>query len=77
MADISIEDIKELVALQVGVRVVAERDRLMEDLGAESADVANIVAAVEEKYHIVVKESEIARIFTPVDLFELVRKRVV
>ena len=77
MTDISIEDIKELVALQLGVRAVAEQDRLMEDLGAESADVANIVAAVEEKYHIVVKESEIARIFTPTDLFELVRKRVV
>jgi len=77
MTRISMEDIKKLVALQLGVRIVAEQDRLMEDLGAESADVANIVAAVEEKYHIVVKESEIAKIFTPTDLFELVRKRVV
>ena len=77
MTSISMEDIKKLVALQLGVRVVAEQDRLMEDLGAESADVANIVAAVEEKYHIVVKESEIAKLFTPADLFELVRKRVV
>jgi len=77
MTDISMEEIKKLVALQLGVLVVAEHDRLMEDLGAESADVANIVAAVEEKYHIVVKESEIAKIFTPTDLFELVRKRVV
>ncbi len=77
MTDISIEEIKKLVALQLGVRVVAEQDRLVEDLGAESADVANIVAAVEEKYHIVVKESEIAKILTPVDLFELVSKRVV
>ena len=49
----------------------------MEDLGAESADVANIVAAVEEKYHILVKESEIARIFTPADLLQLVEKKVV
>ena len=77
MTDISIEDINEIVALQLGVRVVAAQDRLMEDLGAESADVANIVAAVEEKYHIVVKESELARIFTPADLLELVKKKVV
>ena len=76
MTDISMEDIKKLVALQLGIRLVTEDARLVEDLGAESADVANIVAAVEEKYHIVVKESEIAKIFTPVDLFELVRKRV-
>lgn len=77
MTDISIEEITELIALQLGVRTVATQDRLMEDLGAESADVANIVAAVEEKYHIVVKESEIARIFTPADLFELVGRKVV
>jgi acyl carrier protein len=77
MTDISMEDIKKLVALQLGIRLVTEDARLVEDLGAESADVANIVAAVEEKYHIVVKESEIAKIFTPTDLFELVRKRIV
>ena len=77
MTDISIEEINELVALQLGVHVVAAQDRLMEDLGAESADVANIIAAVEEKYHIVVKESEIASIFTPADLLELVEKKVV
>ena len=75
MSDISIEEINELVASQLGVRVVTAQDRLMEDLGAESADVANIVAAVEEKYHIVVKESEIARIFTSADLLQLVSHR--
>jgi len=31
---------------------------------------------VEEKYGIDVKESEIARIFSPRDLFELVQKRL-
>ncbi|HVF25952.1 MAG TPA: acyl carrier protein [Anaerolineales bacterium] len=77
MTDISIKEINEIVALQLGLRAVAAQDRLMEDLGAESADVANIVAAVEKKYHIVVKESEIARIFTPADLLELVEKKVV
>ena len=75
MTDISIEEINELVALQLGLEAVEAQDRLMEDLEAESADVANIVAAVEEKYHIVVKESEIARIFTPADLLALVEKK--
>jgi acyl carrier protein len=77
MTDISMEDIQRLVALQLGIRTVAEDARLVEDLGAESADVANIVAALEEKYHIVVKESEIAKIFTSTDLFDLVRRHVV
>jgi acyl carrier protein len=77
MTDISMEDIQRLVALQLGIRLVPEDAHLVEDLGAESADVANIVAAVEEKYHIVVKESEIAKIFTSTDLFELVRRHMV
>lgn len=76
MTNVSMEDIKSLVGLQLGARVVGDHDQLVEDLGAESADVANLVAAVEEKYHIIVKESEIAKIFTPADLFELVSKKV-
>ncbi|HXQ35458.1 MAG TPA: phosphopantetheine-binding protein [Anaerolineales bacterium] len=76
MTNVSIEDINNLVGLQLGVRLVAEDSRLVEDLGAESADVANLVAAVEEKYHVIVKESEIAKIFTPADLFDLVQRKL-
>lgn len=76
MTAVSIEEIKRMVGLQLGKRSVNETDRLMEDLGAESSDVANLVAAVEEKYAITIKESEIARIYTPLDLFELVKRRV-
>jgi len=76
MADVSMEDIKKLVGLQLGIRHVDQQARLVEDLGAESADVANLVAAAEEKYHIVVKESEIAKIFTVADVFELVNRHL-
>ena len=69
-------EIIKLVELQLGKRKVEDTDRLVEDLGAESADVANLVAAAEEKYRINIKESEIARIFTPADLFELIQKRL-
>ena len=75
MSSITQEEIRRLVELQLGKRNVHVGDRLVEDLGAESADVANLVAAAEEKYSITIKESEIARIFTPIDLFELILKR--
>jgi acyl carrier protein len=75
MPSVSMDDIKRLVELQLGKRNVNEADRLVEDLGAESADVANIVAAVEARYGIAIKESEIARLFTPQDLFELVKRK--
>lgn len=76
MTNVLLDDIKKLVSLQLGKREVGGQDRFLEDLGAESADVANIVAAVEGKYQITVKESEIAKIRTPADLFELVRKKI-
>jgi acyl carrier protein len=75
MSEITLEEIKRLVGLQLGARNVSEQDRFLEDLSAESADVANLIASVEEKYKITIKESEIAKIFTPKDLFELVKER--
>jgi len=73
---VNLEDINKLVSLQLGKRNVEPHSRLVEDLGAESADVANIVARVEEKYGVSIKEAEIARIFTPNDLFDLIQKRM-
>ena len=76
MPAITNDEILKLVELQLGKRGVHDSDRLVEDLGAESADVANLVAAAEEKYGIIIKESEIARIFTPQDLFKIIQKRL-
>jgi acyl carrier protein len=75
MSTVSLDEIKKLVGMQLGRRNVREGDRFVEDLGAESADVANIVAIVEEKYGITIREAEIASIFTPADLLALVQKR--
>jgi acyl carrier protein len=76
MPTASIDDIKNLVGMQLGKRNVNDKDRFVEDLGAESADVANIVATVEERYGVTIKESEIARLFTAEDLFALIQKRM-
>lgn len=66
------DEINKLVSLQLGVREVTQESLLVEELSAESADVVNIIAVLEEKYQIVVKETEIAKIRTPADLFALV-----
>lgn len=76
MVDVKIDEINKLVGLHLGKRNVTARDRLMEDLNAESADVAIIIAVIEEKYGIVIKESEIATIYTSQDLFELVTRKM-
>lgn len=71
----SIDEILKMVSLQLGRRNIRTTDRFLEDLGAESADIANIVALTEERYKIVFKESEIARIATPADLFDFIQQK--
>jgi acyl carrier protein len=69
---IAIDEILQLVGLQLGKRGVKADDRIVEDLGAESADIANIVASLEEKYAIIITEPEIAGIRTVRDLYAIV-----
>ena len=76
MTDVLMEEINKLVSLQLGVRDVKDDVLLVEELGAESADVINIIAVLEEKYQIVVKESEIAKIQRPIDLLTLVKGKL-
>jgi acyl carrier protein len=64
----TIEDIKNLVSLTLGIRNVQPEHRIIEDLGAESADVANILAAVEDKFQIQIREEDIPDIRTVADL---------
>ena len=73
---ITVEELQKLVARQLGLRQVGPNDLLLEELGAESADIANLVAAVEDQYPIQIKESEIAEIRTPADLFKMIQSRL-
>ena len=72
----TLSDIQRIVSLQLGIKDIGPTDHFLEVLGAESADVMNIIVAVEEKYGITIKESEIAAIHTTQALFDLVQSRV-
>jgi len=71
MKSVPIQDVCALVARQLGVREVAADDDLMSDLGAESADVANLIAAVEDRYDVRVDEDALADLRTVADLHRL------
>ena len=71
---ITIEDIRSLVGLQFGVRDVSANARFIEDLGAESVDLVNLIAAAEDRYHISFDEEKIARVRTVQELCDLIRK---
>lgn len=72
--NVTIVEVQRLVRLQLGAKSVNPSDRLAEDLGAESADVANIVAAAEERFGAEIGEAEIARIVTVGDLFDIIAR---
>ena len=69
------DDVRRIVALQLGKKSVAAEDRIVEDLGAESIDVVNIIARVEEAYEITIEEDELPDIRTVAELVECVLAR--
>lgn len=73
---LSIDEIKNLVRIQLGVKQVKAEDRIIEDLGAESADIVNIIAALEDKYQIRIDEEEIGDIRTVADLVDLTQNKL-
>lgn len=71
---VTLADLKTLVSLQLGKPNIDETAHFVEELGAESADILNIVLAVEDKYHISIAESETSDIRSTLDLYDLVKR---
>ena len=70
------EEIQALVGRQLGLRDVRLEDYLVEDLDAVSADIVNIVAALEDLFEIVIEEEALAEIRKVEDLCRMVSDRV-
>lgn len=66
------DDVRMIVRLQLGIRKVTEHQRLIEDLGAESVDVVNIISAVESTFGISFQEFDIPNIRTVADICDYV-----
>ena len=69
----TLADIRRLVAAELRLREVSENALIIEELGAESIDVMNIVAAIEERYGVTIGESELSDLRTPTALFERIQ----
>jgi len=74
--EVRLDDVVGIVAVQLGRREVSPDDLIIEDLGAESLDVVNIVAAVEDRYRIRIEEQELPDIRTVRDLHGCARAKV-
>ena len=73
-----IDDIKEVVVEQLSVNPdeVKEESKFVEDLGADSLDVVELVMALEEKFDIKIPDDEAEKIQTVQDVLSYVENKV-
>jgi len=72
-----IDDIKEVVVEQLSVSAdeVKEDAKFVEDLGADSLDVVELVMALEEKFDIEIPDDEAEKIQTVADVVAYVESK--
>ncbi|KAA3664311.1 MAG: hypothetical protein DWQ04_06360 [Chloroflexi bacterium] len=74
---VTLNDICKLVGLQLGLRQVNGTDHILQNLGADSVDMVNIVATAEEKYQIEIDEAELTLLQTVSDLYQLIQRQII
>jgi acyl carrier protein len=72
---VTMDDTLSLVRLQLGKRRARPEDRFVEELGAESMDLVNIMAAAESRFNISLEDEDVSKILRVKDLYSLLRKR--
>ena len=72
-----LEDIKEVVVEQLSVSAdeVKEDAKFVEDLGADSLDVVELVMALEEKFDIEIPDDEAEKIATLKDVVDYIESK--
>ena len=72
-----IDDIKEVVVEQLSVSAdeVKEDSKFVEDLGADSLDVVELVMALEEKFDIEIPDDEAEKIQTVQDVINYIQSK--
>ena len=70
-----VDEIRTIISVQLGIPEINSEAYIIQDLGAESADIVGIVAALEDKYGITIDEGELVDIQTIGELCDLVQKK--
>jgi acyl carrier protein len=68
----TLDEIRKVVALELGVKGVRADDRLVDDLGVESMDLVAILSAVEDRWGITSDQADLSGVHTVADLHALV-----
>jgi len=71
-----LDEVKEVVAEQLGVNIdeIKEDSKFVEDLGADSLDVVELVMALEEKFDIEIPDESAEGIATVADAVKFIEE---
>lgn len=71
------EKIKELIAKQLGIDIdeVSEQADLVNDLGADSLDIIQMLISLEREFSIVFNDEQIKKVKTVGDVIDFVKPR--
>ncbi len=71
-----IDKIKELVAEQLGISkdTIQDTSNIVDDLGADSLDVIEMLMTLEEEYGITIPDDQISKVRTISEIAELIEK---
>jgi len=72
-----LDEVKEVVAEQLGANIdeIKEDSKFVEDLGADSLDVVELVMALEEKFDIEIPDDEAEKIQTVQDVVNYIESK--
>ena len=67
----TLDEIRHVVALELGVKQVGGNDHLVEDLGVESIDLVAILSAIEDRWGVTARDADLSQVATVADLHRL------
>ena len=68
----TLDEIRHVVALELGVKQVRGDDHLVDDLGVESMDLVSILSAIEDRWGVAAQQADLSQVATVADLHQLI-----
>lgn len=74
----TLEKIKKLVASQLNISIekIKDESRLVEDLGADSLDIVEMLMTLEEEFGVSIPDEDTANMATIKQIAEVVEKKI-
>ena len=69
-----LEKVKNLLASQLGIKPdrITEKSRILEDLGADSLDLVELLMTLEDEFNVTVSEEDALKLKTVADIVRII-----